>query len=168
MIERNEKWIATIRAELARTKAFRSISKRVGDGRVDVTGSAVEARALCLAALQDVTKKRIAVVVPGDAAIDDFEASLKLFHREARCVSAYPSPSLSPYQDLSPSLGVVRNEIRALGLLIDKAVEVLLVPARALFSRLPRPEEFASRIVRLAEGGELEVRVLLERLVEDG
>jgi transcription-repair coupling factor (superfamily II helicase) len=159
---------ARVRAELARTKAFRSIGKRVEDGRVDVTGAAVEARALCLAALQEATSKRIAVVVPGDAAIDDFEASLRLFHREARCVSAYPSPSLSPYQDLSPSLGVVRNEIRALGMLIDRSVEILIVPARALFSRLPRPEEFASRVVRLAEGDELEMRELLERVVENG
>src|SRR4051812_18317315 len=168
MIERNEKLMAKVRAELARTKAFRSIGKRVEDGRVDVTGAAVEARALCLATLQDITKKRIAVVVPGDAAIDDFEASLKLFHHEARCVSGYPSPSLSPYQDLSPSLGVVRNEIRALGMLIDRSVEILIVPARALFSRLPRPGEFASRVVRLAEGDELEMRELLERMVENG
>jgi transcription-repair coupling factor (superfamily II helicase) len=160
--------MATIREELARTKAFRAISKRIGDARIDVTGAAVEARALILATLQETSKRRIAIVVPGDAAIDDFEASLKLFHREARCVSAYPSPSLSPYQDLSPSLGVVRNEIRALGMLIDRAVEVLIVPARALFSRLPRPEEFASRIIRLAEGDELDMRVLLERLVENG
>src|SRR5437763_15171863 len=159
---------ARIRAELARTKAFKAIGKRVEGGRVDVTGAAVEARALCLAALQDVTKKRIAVVVPGDAAIDDFEASLKLFHREARCVSGYPSPSLSPYQDLSPSLGVVRNEIRALGMLIDRSVEILIVPARALFSRLPRPSEFASRVLKIAEGDELEMRELLERMVENG
>src|SRR3954449_8308257 len=166
MIERNEKLMEKVRAELARTKAFRSIGKRVEDGRVDVTGAAVEARALCLAALQDVTKKRIAVVVPGDAAIDDFEASLRLFHREMRCVSGYPSPSLSPYQDLSPSLGVVRNEIRALGMLIDRGVEILIVPARALFSRLPRPEDFASRVVRMAEGDELDMRALLSPLGE--
>ena len=159
---------ARIRAELARTKAFKAISKRVVDARVDVTGAAVEARALILAALQEAGERRIAIVVPGDAAIDDFESSLRLFHHDARCVSAYPSPSLSTYQDLSPSLGVVRNEIRALGMLIDRSVEILIVPARALFSRLPRPEEFASRVVRIAEGDELEMRELLERMVENG
>jgi len=168
MIERNDKLLATIRAEFGRTKAFRAIGSRIEDDRIDVTGAAVEARALILAALQETAKRRIAIVVPGDAAIDDFEASLRLFHSEPRCVSAYPSPSLSPYQDLSPSLGVVRNEIRALGMLIDRSVEILIVPARALFSRLPRPEEFASRVVRLAEGDELDMRVLLERLVENG
>ncbi len=159
---------ARIREELARTKAFRAIETRVNNARVDVTGAAVEARALTLAALQERAGRRMAIVVPGDAAIDDFEASLRLFCREPKGVSAYPSPSLSPYQDLAPSLGVTRNEIRALGMLIDSEVEVLIVPARALFSRLPRPEEFASRIVRLAEGIELDMRELLERLIENG
>jgi transcription-repair coupling factor (superfamily II helicase) len=168
MTERNDTLLARIREELARTKAFKAIDKRIAEGRIDVTGAAVEARALVLTTLRDTTRRRLAIVVPGDAAIDDFESALRLFHSEPRCVSSYPSPSLSPYQDLSPSLGVVRNEIRALGMLIDKAIEVLLIPARALFSRLPRPEEFSSRIVRLAEGAELDMRVLLERLVENG
>ncbi|MGH9423564.1 MAG: hypothetical protein ACRD3J_26555, partial [Thermoanaerobaculia bacterium] len=128
----------------------------------------VEARALTLATLQERVERRVAIVVPGDEAIDDFEAALRLFCRGPKCVSAYPSPSLSPYQDLAPSLGVVRNEIRALGMLIDRDVEVLIVPARALFSRLRRPEDFAARIVRIAEGDELEMGELLERIVENG
>jgi transcription-repair coupling factor (superfamily II helicase) len=168
MTERNDTLLAEIREELARTKAFKAIDKRIAEGRIDVTGAAVEARALLLATLQGTTHRRLAIVVPGDAAIDDFESALRLFHSEPRCVSSYPSPSLSPYQDLSPSLGVVRKEIRALGMLIDKAIEVLLIPARALFSRLPRPEEFAGRIVRLSAGAELDMHVLLERLIENG
>jgi transcription-repair coupling factor (superfamily II helicase) len=168
MTERNDRLLAQVRAELARTKAFRAIGKRIAEERLDITGAAVEARALLLATLQDSTAQRMAIVVPGDAAIDDFESSLKLFHRDPQCVSSYPSPSLSPYQDLSPSLGVARNEIRALGMLIDRSVDVLLVPARALFSRLPHAEEFAARVVRVAEGDELDLRVLLERLVENG
>src|SRR5438045_1995851 len=124
-----------LRAALAKTAAFQRL---LGAQRLDVTGAAQEARALVIAALQDAQRRRIAIIVPGDAAIDDFEAALRLFHRDPDCVSVYPSPSLSPYQDLSPSLGVVRNEIRALGMLIDQSVDVLIVPARALFSRLPR------------------------------
>ncbi|MEA2165541.1 MAG: hypothetical protein QOK37_3668 [Thermoanaerobaculia bacterium] len=168
MTERNDRLIAQIRAELAKTKAFRSIGKRIGETRLNITGTAVEARALLLATLQDTTSQRLAIVVPGDAAIDDFESALRLFHRDPHCVSSYPSPSLSPYQDLSPSLGVARNEIRALGMLIDRSVDVLLVPARALFSRLPKADEFAARVVRIAEGDDLELRSLLERLVENG
>src|SRR5882724_1216482 len=168
MSERNDKLLAQIRAELARTTAFRAIGARIAEARLDITGTAVEARSLILATLQDATQRRLAIVVPGDAAIDDFEAALRLFHRDPRCVSSYPSPSLSPYQDLSPSLGVARNEIRALGMLIDRSVDVLIVPARALFSRLPKSEEFAARVVRLEQGEDVDLRVLLERLVENG
>src|SRR5204863_5845688 len=104
----------------------------------------------------------------GEAGIDDFLTALQLFHRDPRCVSAYPSPSLSPYQDVSPSLGVAREEIRALGMLVRAEVDVLVVPARALFTRVPRPEAFASRVIPLAEGDELDLRALLEQLVENG
>src|SRR5437763_9096882 len=139
-----------------------------GEARYEITGASVEARALILASIQDKTRERIAVVVPGDAAIDDFESALRLFHRDPRCVSAYPSPSLSPYQELSSSLGIVREEIRALGMLIDQNADLLIVPARALFARLPRAESFNSRIVRLAEGQDIDVQATLQALVENG
>jgi transcription-repair coupling factor (superfamily II helicase) len=139
-----------------------------GSALYEVTGASVEARALILASIQDKTSERIAVVVPGDAAIDDFESALRLFHRDPRCVSAYPSPSLSPYQELSSSLGIVREEIRALGMLIDQHADLLIVPARALFARLPRADSFNSRIIRLAEGEDIDVQATLQALVENG
>jgi len=162
---RNDPLIAQLRRELATTASFQ---KLLGADRIDVTGLAVEARALTIATLQQSVKKRIAVIVPGDAAIDDFESALRLFHRESRCVSAYPSPSLSPYQDLSPSLGVVREEIQALGMLSAAELDVLIIPARVLFSRMPRAEEFANRMVRLQQGAEIDPHAILERLVENG
>ncbi len=158
--------IASLRADLARASAFKRLVE--GEQRLDITGAAPGARALVLATLQETLRRRLAIVVPGDAAIDDFQAALSLFHSDPDRVSLYPSPSLSPYQDLSPSLGVVRNEIGALGMLIDGDVDVLIVPARALFSRLPRADEFASRVIRIAEGDELDTRELLARLVENG
>src|SRR5205807_5238177 len=163
---RNDELIANLRGGLSRTAAFARIADPAQG--VDITGAAPEARALVLATLQQSQQRRLAIIVPGDAGIDDFVAALRLFGRDPDCVSAYPSPSLSPYQDLSPSLGVVRNEIHALGMLIDRKVDILIVPARALFSRLPRAEDFASRVVRIAEGDELDMRELLARLVENG
>src|SRR5439155_14521143 len=38
----------------------------------------------------------------------------------------------------------------------------------ALFSRVPRAEAFASRVIQLAEGIDLDLRELMERLVENG
>jgi len=163
-VDRNDSLIQALRERVRGARFF----GRIGDDRADVTGASVEARALIIAALQDHHRRRIAVVTPGDAAVDDFESALRLFHREPQCVSVYPSPSLSPYQDVAPSLGVVREEIHALGMLIDGAADVLIVPSRALFQRLPLPDAFRERIVRLAEGAELDLRELLEKLVENG
>ena len=96
MSERNDELLAHIRAELGRTDAFRATGRRITDSRLDITGTAVEARSLILATLQDTTHRRMAIIVPGDAAIDDFESALRLFHRDPPSVSSYPSPSLSP------------------------------------------------------------------------
>ncbi len=163
---RNHQLIASLRALVAGCAAFRSLTDPAR--RIELTGASVESRALVLAALQDATRQRFAVIVPGDASIDDFTSALRLFHRDPNCVLAYPSPALSPYQDVTPSLGVTRDEIRALGSLVREESDTLIVPVRALFTRVPRAEAFAARIVHLAEGAELDMRELLERLVENG
>ena len=164
-MDRDEPLISDLRARVARAPFFRRLTEGTP---LDVTGATVEARALLVAAMQDRTRRPVAVITPGDAAVADFETALRIFHRDPTCVSVYPAPSLSPYQDVAPSLGVVREEIRALGMLIDGAADVLVVPTRALFQRLPRAEDFRARIVRLAEGNELDMRELLQQLVENG
>ena len=162
---RNDSLVAQLRSELARTSPFRRL---LAEPRLDVTGLAVEARGLLLATLQESAGRRMAIIVPGDASIDDFQSALRLFHREPRCVSAYPSPSLSPYQELSPSLGVVREEIHALGMLVAGELDLLIVPARALFSRMPRPEAFAGRVMQLEQGVDIDTRSAMQTLVENG
>ena len=163
-MQRDDRLISELRSLVANAPFFDRLFK----DRIELTGASVEARALILASLQDKLRKRIAVIVPADAAIDDFESALRLFHRDPRCVLAYPSPSLSPYQDVVPSLGVAREEIRALGALTDGYADILIVPVRALFSRLPRAESFRARTMRLNEGDELDMRALLQSLVENG
>ncbi|HEX9985222.1 MAG TPA: transcription-repair coupling factor [Thermoanaerobaculia bacterium] len=158
--------IEHLRRQLAAHPSFRRLIE--GERRYEVTGVPVEARALLLATLQETTRRRIAVIVPSDAALADLETALRLFSRDAHCVSVYPAPSLSPYQELAPSLGVVREEIRALGMLMDRTADLLIVPARALYERLPKPEAFRKRILRLAEGDELDLRELMQSLVENG
>jgi transcription-repair coupling factor (superfamily II helicase) len=165
-VTRNDALIAQLRREVSATNAFQRLT--APDRRVEVTGLSVETRALLLTTLQETTNRRLAIIVPGEAATSDFEIALRLFHRDPRCVSIYPSPSLSPYQDLGPSLGVVREEIHALGMLIDGSVDVLIAPARALFQRLPVAEKFQGRILTLAEGQDLNLHDLLQKLVENG
>ena len=165
-VTRNDALIAQLRRELSATKPFQRLLEP--DHRVEITGLSVETRALLLTALQETTSRRLAIVVPAEAATSDFETALRLFHRDPSGVSVYPSPSLSPYQDLAPSLGVVREEIHALGMLIEGSVDVLIVPARALFQRLPPADKFRGRILTLAEGQELDLHDLLQKLVENG
>jgi transcription-repair coupling factor (superfamily II helicase) len=165
-LDRHDPLISSLRARVANAPFFRELLDR--ERRLDVTGATVEARALLIAALQDKHRRRVAIITPGDAGITDFETALRLFHHDPQCVSVYPAPSLSPYQDVAPALGVVREEIRALGMLIDGAADVLVVPTRALFQRLPRAEDFRQRILHLAEGDDLDMRKLLEQLVENG
>jgi transcription-repair coupling factor (superfamily II helicase) len=165
-MDRHDPLIDDLRARVARARFFSRLT--ADEGRYDITGATVEARALIVAALQEQSKRRLAIITPGDAGVADLETALRLFHAEPQCVSVYPAPSLSPYQDVAPSLGVTREEIRALGMLIDGAANILLVPTRALFQRLPRAEEFRERIVRLAVNEDLDMHALLERLVENG
>ena len=162
-LQRNDDLIAQLRSRLAGSDAFR----KLGNGRLEVTGASVEARALVLATLQETTGSKVAVVTPGDASVDDFEAALRLFARDPRCVSLYPSPSLSPYQEIAPSLGVAREEVRAVGMLADASSDILVIPARALFQRLPPPASFRERIIRFGVGDDLDVHRLLQTLVEN-
>ena len=164
-MERHDPLLAQLRTRVARAPFF---SRLTSDERLDVTGATVEARALLVAAMQDHHRRRVAIITPGDSAVADFENALRLFHRDPRCISVFPAPSLSPYQDVAPSLGVVREEIRALGMLIDGAADVLVVPSRALFQRLPRADDFRARIIHLSEGDELDMRALLQQLVDNG
>ncbi len=163
---RNDHLIAQLRKDVAGSAALRPL---FGSGeRVELTGASVEARALILAALKEHEHQRLAVIVPGDAALDDFESALRLFHDDPLCVSMYPSPSLSPYQDVEPSLGVAREEVRALGELVDSHSDLLVVPVRALFSRLPQPASFRRRVLHFAENEDIDVREILQTLTDNG
>src|SRR5207237_694284 len=93
-VDRNEPLLKSIRAELARSPSFKRVRFEEA-GRVEVTGASFEARALLLATLQEQTGERIAIITPGDAALDDFEQALRLFHHDPRCVSSYPASSRS-------------------------------------------------------------------------
>jgi transcription-repair coupling factor (superfamily II helicase) len=163
-----QRLIADLRRRVIASGVAERILRGAEEGRIAVTGASLEARALILAALREQTGKRIAVVVPGDASLRDLVLGLELFHGDARRVATYPAPSLSPYQDVPPSLAVIRDEIRALGRLVRGDADILVIPARALFRRLPLPEEFARRIVELRVGVDIDVRQTLDALVSNG
>ena len=167
-MERNPELIRSLRHLVATTREVEAIVSRLPEGRVNVTSASPEARALLLAAIAHVTARRLVVVVPSDARLTELEHSLRLFHERGERVTVYPAPSLSPYQDVDPSLAVQRDEIRALASLLAGDVDILVVPARALYNRVPSPDALAARVLRFETGAEIDPRALVERLVENG
>ena len=167
-MQRNSELIADIRTRLTESPWFEQLSRRTGQARVEVAGASLEARALLLAALHAKVRRPVAVILPGDASLAEFESALKLFHSDPERVAIYPNPSLSPYQEVAPSLAVRREEIRTLGRLAHQSVDLLIVPARALFQRFPSREAFLDRTIALERGQEVDVHRLLEKFIENG
>jgi len=165
---RNDSLVAELRRRTAASDALSRAFRELDRSPVEISSASLEARALVVASLQETLQRRFAIVVPGEIDLADFETALKLFHPRPHEVAAFPAPSLSPYQGVAPSLSVVRDEIRTLGMLVKGAVSTLLIPARALFRRLPELAHFRERIVGIDTGAEIDVRTLLERLVENG
>ncbi|MFA6954855.1 MAG: transcription-repair coupling factor [Thermoanaerobaculia bacterium] len=167
-MERNPQLIRKLRHAVAKTREVSGVLSQLAAGRVNVTSASPEARALLLATVAEATGRRLVVVVPSDARLSELEHSLRLFHERSERVVIYPAPSLSPYQDVDPSLAVQRDEIRALASLLAGEVDILVVPARALYNRVPDSDALAARVLRLESGAEIDPRGLVERLVENG
>lgn len=167
MQPRNEQLIDDLRRQVITNARFEDVVAGLESRRVELTGLPLEARALLLSALQQRTKKRLAIIVPGDASLHDLETSLRLFHNDASCVATYPNPSLSPYHEVAPTLAVLRDELRALGRIVRRSADLLIVPARALLRRLPPPDDFARRITVLQVSEDLDTRTFLETLIEN-
>jgi transcription-repair coupling factor (superfamily II helicase) len=83
-------------------------------------------------------------------------------------VFAAPEPSLTPYQGVAPSLKHRQSEFALLSALCDGQAGLALVPARFLFSRLPDPDAFRERRVRLERGGAVSMGPLLAFLAREG
>ena len=80
-----------------------------------------------------------------------------------------PAPNLTPYQRIPPSLKARRDEFRLLSALSEPgAVEAVVLPAAALFLRLPSPAELSGRSVELATDTEISLPKLVARLTELG
>jgi len=163
---RNEELIGELRSHVLR--GLREPLESLREAPAEITGLSVEARALLIAALHEQRSRPIALIIPSDTLVQELETALRLFHSNPQRVAVYSAPSLSPYQEISPPLAVVREEIRTIGLLAENAVDILLIPARALFRRLPSMERFRSRRLEIREGTDLDMRETLTLLVDNG
>jgi transcription-repair coupling factor (superfamily II helicase) len=79
-----------------------------------------------------------------------------------------PSPSLTPYQRVLPSLKFRRDEIALLSAWSRGRADGFILPARALFTRLPEPDAYRSVDFAVARGGEIAPALLASRLASAG
>ncbi|MBW3564103.1 MAG: transcription-repair coupling factor [Acidobacteria bacterium] len=160
-----EETIARLRDRLESSSILDRILERE---RVEITGLPLEARGFFAATLQRRLGSRVVLLSGGDASGEALTSATRLFHPRPDRVAVYPTPSLSPYQNVSPSLSVLREELATLTRLAGDSIEILVLPARALLRRLPDLEWFRSRIIELSSSDEIEPHALLGRLIEEG
>ncbi|HXI11436.1 MAG TPA: transcription-repair coupling factor [Thermoanaerobaculia bacterium] len=165
---RNAALLSEIRRHLTISDQVHHLVSTLDQKKVEITGLSLEARAALLSSIQELAKRPLVIVVPGEVDSSQLLRALELFHRDPSSVAGFPAPSLSPYQEVAPSLAVVREEVRTLGRLVTRSVDTLVLPVRALFNRLPEPASFASRITTITTGTELDVKELLQKFVENG
>jgi len=168
MTARNEPLIAGLREAILAHPDLAEVAGAPSAEPVAISGLSLEARALLIAGLQSRWSRRIALIVPSDSGLDDFAAALRLFSHRPGGIAVYPGPALSPYQEVPTPIAVVRDDLATLGRMTRDEIDLLLIPARAIFRRLPPPESIASRTRHLGVGDSIEPRDLLDFLVSEG
>ena len=83
-------------------------------------------------------------------------------------VALFPAPALTPYQGIAPSLKVRREEFGTLARLGEGTIDVLAIPARALFRLLPDGASFRKRSRRISVGDDVPPARIVASLLEEG
>ncbi len=139
---------------------------RRGEDRLVVSGGVGALPALLAAALaQDLGRPLLAVVgneKDAERMLEDLAAAGagEAFHA--------PAPTLTPYQRIPASLKARRDELGLLTALAAGAAPVAVLPARALFTRLPDPSAFSGMVLRLSVGAEVSLSALVATLTRRG
>ncbi len=141
---------------------------RGGQERLTVAGAVGALPGLLLAALRRDLGCPLAVVVPDEKESERLRRDLAAGGL-TRVFSA-PAPTLTPYQRVLPSLRSRRDEFALLSALRgpDTGVDVVVLPARSLFARLPSAADFQRLCVILAEEAEISLSRLVARLTAVG
>ena len=133
------------------------------------------AKALTLAALQNATGRRLAIVSRRNKDLEALEPDLKFFHRTFKQAEAsdadvfsLPASESDPYSGTSPHAELLERRALALWRLSEGAGDLVLLTARSLLQRFIAPEEVRQSVVRLRVGEELPLDELLGHLVSIG
>jgi transcription-repair coupling factor (superfamily II helicase) len=129
-----------------------------------VSGAVGALPGLILAVLA--AERPVLAVLPDESAGERLAADIAAAGGEGVWIA--PEPALTPYQNVAPSLKSKRNEFALLSALSDSSCRAALVPARFLSLRLPAPEDFRRRLLRLETGRPLLREDLVSYLAREG
>ena len=161
---------SSLLADLARSLPIEPELRGVlaADGEPAVVAGAVGALpGLLLASLGRDLGLPVAVVAPDEKMAQEILGDLRAAGLDA--VFHAPAPSLTPYQRILPSLKSRRDEFSLLAALQEPGGwQACVLPARALFTRLPAPRDLARLTLELREGEEISLNAVVSRLTAVG
>jgi transcription-repair coupling factor (superfamily II helicase) len=155
---------------------LKAAARRAGltDQAARVHGVTPPALALAAAATAE---GGLVLVVPTDRDVDQVVADARFFvatleglgEQDAeRAVLPFPSQEVDPYRGLAPHFDVASARARVLHALATGNARLVVASARALMSRVSRPDRLARASIELAPGDELSPLALAELLGDAG
>jgi transcription-repair coupling factor (superfamily II helicase) len=153
--------------DLSRTLRSSAPYKALLQGARDVVRLPVPAAAWVGELLSRDRKRPLLVLVPREADALAWIEAARLFGAEDRVVY-FPAPSLTPYQETETSLLVRAQESVALDCVVSGRARTVVATPRALFRRLPRPQDFATSVLTVRPGEDHPQEALVERLARFG
>jgi transcription-repair coupling factor (superfamily II helicase) len=158
--------------ELSRTLRTGAPYKSLVQGLGDVVRLPVPAAAWVGELLAQDLKRPLLVIVPREADALAWMEAARLFGREEvgreEGVVYFPAPSLTPYQEAETSLLVRAQESAAIHRIASGRVTTVVATPRALFRRLPRPDDFSDAALVVRPGEDHPIDELTERLLRYG
>ncbi|MEK7831586.1 MAG: DEAD/DEAH box helicase, partial [Acidobacteriota bacterium] len=154
-------------------QAFRRLLADVSAGKrlVSIAGLGGGAKALMLAALQQATGKRLAVISQRNRDLEDLERDLRFFYcqlnNREECeneVFTLPASESDPFSGTSPHAEILERRALALWRLTAGMGDIVMLSARSLMRRLVAVDDIKQAVVALKVGEELPLDYLLEHL----
>ena len=170
--------IQSVLRRVIETPAFRRTVDEINRGArvVSISGLVAGcARALALAALQQQTKKRFAVVTQSNHDLEPWEADLRFWYcslaGKSSCeneVLTLPSSESDPYAGSSPHPETLERRALTLWRLARQKQDLILLTARALARRTVTPEEIVAAGVSISKNETQSPEDIVDRLVAAG
>ncbi len=154
-------------------QAFRRLLADVSAGKrlVSIAGLGGGAKALMLAALQQATGKRLAVISQRNRDLEDLERDLRFFYcqlnNREECeneVFTLPASESDPFSGTSPHAEILERRALALWRLTAGMGDIVMLSARSLMRRFVAVDDIKQAVVALKVGEELPLDYLLEHL----